>query len=78
MLAEMAYRDCRKYNPSAADIINATEHEDDEEDSVNSKKRIRLNQVRKELDQPPVLDIREVLDKTECPPIEFYDNDDGF
>lgn len=73
----MAVIDSRKYHPSAADIINATEYEE-EEDSVNSKKRIRLNQIEKELDKPPVMDLHDRMDKTESPPIEFYDNDDGY
>ena len=74
----MAARDNRKYHPSAADIINATEYDEEEEDSVNSKRRIKLNQVTKELAKPPVKDVYEIEDKTECAPLEFYDNDDGY
>lgn len=74
----MAAQDVRKYHPSAADIINATEYEEDDEDSVNSKKRIRLAQIEKELEKPPIQDIFEIKDKTQSPPLEFYDNDDGY
>ena len=74
----MATRDLRKYHPSATDIINATEFDEEEEDTVNSKRKIKLNQLDRDLHKPPVKDIYEILDKTEIPPLEFYDNDDGY
>ena len=77
MLAEIIERDARNYYPTAEDMINQR-FCDEEEDAVNSKRKMMLSQIEREIDQPPHLDVYDCLDKTDPTPIEYYDNDDGY
>lgn len=67
----------RKYHPTMADQINLENPE--EEDNINSRRRILLAQTTDEWQTPPRnLDPSVVQDTMPMTPLEYYINDDGY
>ena len=78
--AESELRSTRKYYATREDEIHL-EKQNDKDMSINSKKKILLDNMKK-LDDTAMperdFDIFNCTDKVEGNPIDFYDNDDGF
>ena len=77
-MAEGALRS-NHFFPTVRDAIHLSDIWNEEGDSINSKKKVQLANIKEDFKGPPrIYDPMHIEDTDEMHPLEYYDNDDGY